>query len=282
MKNKNKITFGIIAIWIICTIIKYIEFIFIRTDLTFIGDNIITKISCIVVIIFALKYFKISFSDIGFKLKNITKSILAGLSLGILTFGISYGVEILILAMQGKQVSLKFFITNFALTGASNSMNISLGALLICIIVNIINVFAEEGLFRGLILKLYTEKYGFKVANLIQAFLFGIWHIVMVSLGLYDGLMDYKTAIIMGIGYVILAGILGLEWGMCVSIGGTLWVGISEHFFNNFIGNTLHVVTQTGVDELQIARIVLSNVLSLIIVVAVNYIIKRKSKTYKQ
>ncbi|MET3743107.1 putative membrane protein [Faecalicatena orotica] len=82
--------------------------------------------------------------------------------------------------------------------------------------------------------------------------------------------MEIPTAVVMAVGYVILAGILGLEWGLCVSLTGTLWVGISEHFFNNFIGNTLHVVTESGTDELQIARIVLSNILSLTIVLIVN------------
>ena len=48
---------------------------------------------------------------------------------------------------------------------------------------------------------------------------------------------------------------------------------VAEHFFNNFIGNILHVVSATGIDELQIVRIVLSNVLSLIIVIGIS---KRK------
>ena len=39
-----------------------------------------------------------------------------------------------------------------------------------------------------------------------------------------------------------------------------------EHLFNNFIGNVLHTVTETGADELQILRILLSNLLSLAIV----------------
>ncbi len=56
---------------------------------------------------------------------------------------------------------------------------------------------------------------------------------------------------------------------------GVLWVGLSEHFFNNFIGNILHVVSTTGTDEFQIIRIVLSNFLSLGIVL---FIKKRSEK----
>lgn len=78
--------------------------------------------------------------------------------------------------------------------------------------------------------------------------------------------MKVIEAVIFAIGYVVLAGILGIEWGTCVNMTGVLWIGIAEHYFNNFIGNILHVVSSSGTDELQIVRIVLSNVLSLVIV----------------
>ena len=92
----------------------------------------------------------------------------------------------------------------------------------------------------------------------------------MCVLGVYDGQMSVIQAIVFAIGYVVLAGILAIEWGTCVSMTGVLWVGLSEHFFNNFIGNILHVVSTTGTDEFQIIRIVLSNFLSLGIVLLIN------------
>lgn len=128
---------------------------------------------------------------------------------------------------------------------------------------------AEEGMFRGFILKVVTERSGFKTGNYLQAFLFGIWHIVMCVLGVYDGQMSVGQAVIFAVGYVVLAGILALEWGTCVSMTGVLWVVLSEHFYNNFIGNFLHVVSSIGTDEFQIIRIVLSNFLSLGIVLLI-------------
>ena len=101
----------------------------------------------------------------------------------------------------------------------------------------------------------------------------------MCVLGVYDGQMSIGQAVIFAVGYVVLAGILALEWGTCVSMTGVLWVGLSEHFFNNFIGNFLHVVSNTGTDELQIIRIVLSNFLSLGIVLLIN---KKSRKDIKK
>lgn len=283
-ENKNKFTLIgkelliVIISFVIISIVKDIEFLFIKTDQTIIADNVLCKIFCIICIFILCKICNFKLSDIGFKNQNVLKYALCGLGLGVFTFAISYGLELLILALQGKSPALSLYITNFGVAGATNENSLSVLTLLICIGGNIINVLAEEGLFRGVFLKLCTDRYGFTKANFIQAFLFGIWHIITVVLAVLEGSMTIPMAILFAIGYIILAGILGLEWGTCVNMTGVLWVGIFEHFFNNFIGNILHVISSTGTDELQIVRIVLSNVLSLTIVLMINKIQKKKNR----
>ena len=273
--SKTRVIITIVAVYVICSVVKYIEFFFIQTDQTFIADNVICKIFSIIVLAAVLAIWKLSFKKIGFDLSRIWKNMFYGFALGIITFAVSYLLEILTLFAQGKNVRLGFYVTNFALSGATNTVDLSISALLICMAGNIINVVAEEGLFRGLFLYLAKEPFGFRKANFIQALLFGTWHFVSVALELRNGTMTIPTAIVMTVGYIILAGILALEWGTCVSMTGVLWVGVFEHYFNNFIGNTLHVITETGTDELQIARIVLSNILSLTVVLLLN----RRKKT---
>ena len=273
--SKTRVIITIVAVYVICSVVKYIEFFFIQTDQTFIADNVICKIFSIIVLAAVLAIWKLSFKKIGFDLSRIWKNMFYGFALGIITFAVSYLLEILTLFAQGKNVRLGFYVTNFALSGATNTVDLSISALLICMAGNIINVVAEEGLFRGLFLYLAKEPFGFRKANFIQALLFETWHFVSVALELRNGTMTIPTAIVMTVGYIILAGILALEWGTCVSMTGVLWVGVFEHYFNNFIGNTLHVITETGTDELQIARIVLSNILSLTVVLLLN----RRKKT---
>ena len=273
--SKTRVIITIVAVYVICSVVKYIEFFFIQTDQTFIADNVICKIFSIIVLATVLAIWKLSFKKIGFDLSRIWKNMFYGFALGIITFAVSYLLEILTLSVQGKNVRLGFYVTNFALSGATNTVELSLSALLICMAGNIINVVAEEGLFRGLFLYLAKEPFGFRKANFIQALLFGTWHFVSVALELRNGTMTIPTAFVMTVGYIILAGILALEWGTCVSMTGVLWVGVFEHYFNNFIGNTLHVITETGTDELQIPRIVLSNILSLTVVLLLN----RRKKT---
>ena len=273
--SKTRVIITIVAVYVICSVVKYIEFFFIQTDQTFIADNVICKIFSIIVLAAVLAIWKLSFKKIGFDLSRIWKNMFYGFALGIITFAVSYLLEILTLFAQGKNVRLGFYVTNFALSSATNTVDLSISALLICMAGNIINVVAEEGLFRGLFLYLAKEPFGFRKANFIQALLFGTWHCVSVALELRNGTMTIPTAIVMTVGYIILAGILALEWGTCVSMTGVLWVGVFEHYFNNFIGNTLHVITETGTDELQIPRIVLSNILSLTVVLLLN----RRKKT---
>lgn len=173
------------------------------------------------------------------------------------------------LAVMGKHPSLRFYITNFSLTQAHTNGS-SLSAVIVCIIGNLVNVYAEEGLFRGLFYKIGIQYYSQKTANIIQALLFGIWHITNIINPLLDGSMNIAMAVFMGIGYILLSGILAYEWGMCAALSGTLWIGASEHLFNNFISNSLHTVTETGADELMIIRITLSNILSLLFVLVIS------------
>ena len=71
----------------------------------------------------------------------------------------------------------------------------------------------EEGVFRGLFLKMLSETKPFMQANFIAAFLFGIWHIVMPIRSYVNGEMSFTAMVLMGIGYMILAGIMGNQMG---------------------------------------------------------------------
>lgn len=248
-KQKRSILY-ILFVFILCSAAKDFEFLVLKTDETFLAENIFCKIFAILVISQCLVERKLSWRSIGFRLKGIKKGLILGFSLGLSTFAISYLAEFLILFFMGKSPRLSFYISNFALSDQTVT-GISLSALLICILGNVINVTAEEGLFRGLIFKLGRRAFSTRSANFIQALLFGIWHLVIVTVWFKEGSLTLGAAFLMGVGYIILAGILGFEWGLCVTLTGTIWTGIFEHFFNNFISNSLHVVTDTGADELQ-------------------------------
>lgn len=162
-------TFWTLAtMFVVCFVIKDIEFLYIKTESTFIGENVICKIVCIIATVIVTYKLGYKLSDIGFKNKSVLKYAGCGLGLGIVTFVISYGVEMLILTSQGANPKLSVYISNFGLTGATNKISLSFTAVAICIVGNIINVLAEEGLFRGIMLRALADKWGFPTGNFVR------------------------------------------------------------------------------------------------------------------
>ena len=61
--------------------------------------------------------------------------------------------------------------------------------------------------------------------------------------------------------------IMGIKWGYLYKMTGSIWMGLADHFFNNcVVTNLLHVVTSTGVDEMQIVRVLIGELSSFIAV----------------
>lgn len=276
--DRKKVLLTIFGIFILCIIVENIEFMVIKTDQTWIGENIICKIFCILVVAFVLTKEKLHWNELGFTSRRFFRGMLYGFSLGVVTFALSYLAEFIILWAEGKHPHLSFYISNFTMS-EQNVTGTSLLAVFVCIVGNVVNVWAEEGLFRGLFIRLGCKEFSQKQSNMIQAMLFGVWHIISVVLWVQEGSMTIPQAIVMGIGYLALALILGYEWGICAMLTGTIWTGTFEHFFNNFISNTLHTVTETGADEMQIVRIVISNILSLTIVLIAARIVRKRKET---
>lgn len=138
-----------------------------------------------------------------------------------------------------------------------------------CLLFNIINVWMEEGVFRGLFIRALLEAGGFMRANLISAALFGVWHVVMPLRSCVYGEMTVPQTVIMSAGYILLAGIMGVKWGLLYRMTGSLWVGLGDHLLNNTVAtNMLHVVSQSGADELQIIRVFAAQLVSFLIVLA--------------
>ena len=107
-------------------------------------------------------------------------------------------------------------------------------------------------------------------ANFTAAFLFGIWHLVMPLRSWINGEMTFAAMVLMSIGYIILAGLMGIKWGLLYRMTGNLWAGLGDHLLNNTLAtNMLHVVSDRGADELQIVRIMAAQLVSLAIVLLI-------------
>jgi membrane protease YdiL (CAAX protease family) len=261
----------------LCYCFRIVEYIFIRTDRTIIGEAFIHKLIGIIILAIVLRYLQYHWREIGFTKNAAVRGTLLGLLLGVAAFAIAYGAEMIIQQMNGNSPALRVYVSSYSITG-NNVMQTNVLFFAVCILGNLINVIMEEGIFRGLFVKLFEKKTSFTAAVLCSSLLFGLWHIAAPLRELLDGNMQISSFVMASLMQVLLTGIMGILLCLLVKVTGSIWTAMAVHFTNNFIVNILHVVTQSGADELQIIRISIAQTITFLVVLSI-YIAK---KSYRQ
>ena len=265
--NKAKVLISILTIFLICMFIRVIEYWFIRTDQTVIAENFIHKLFGIMIMCICVKLFSLTLADIGFSKNNILKQTFLGVTMGLVFFGLAYLTEILILVLSGNNTTLEIYVSGFSFVGLPIK-NTAIEFFILCFLFNMINVIMEEGIFRGLFLKIGENAFSFVKLSVLIAVLFGVWHFILPLRSYTDGDMSLYSMIFMNVGYLVLGGIMSMKWLLLYKITGSLWFSMGDHFVNNTLTNILHVTTPTGSDELQIVRIIIAQLLSFSLVIS--------------
>lgn len=272
---KNTVRNSLI-LFAVCLMVHTIEVMFIRTDETVFAECFINKVFGITALFWVLSRLKMNWRDIGFKKEAFLSSTAKGIGICAGSYLAAFAAEFIILAAQGRPAHLEFFVTGFSLTGSTVKLT-GAGFVLMCIFFNIINVWMEEGLFRGFFIKYISCGHDRKKALYISSLLFGLWHLVTPVRSLLDGDMSSTEFAVMSVGYVVLSMLMGIKWGLLYQMSGNIWIGMADHFFNNcVVTNLLHVVTADGVDEMQIIRVIAGELISFIAVAAYSRIKVRK------
>lgn len=279
-KYFNHYTKEIILLFIIYIVlfeIKLFEYMGIRTDQSMIGEAIFHKLAGILILLFIVRYLSLKWSEIGFINNSIGKYTAYGLMLGVSVYFVAYGTELIIQQLYGKNPSLQFYMTSYTPEGNQVLQHTFL-FFFILMIGNVINVIMEEGIFRGLFIKLLEMNYSFSISVLISSLLFGIWHIAAPIRDLFDGKMSLNEALFIAFILTLTAGITGIKFALLVKITGSLWMPMADHFVNNTTINLFHIVTTSGVDELQFIRITIAQTVSFIIVLFIYWKTKAHHK----
>lgn len=266
MPNKNsKIVFIVLLIYISCFVFRGFEYFILRTDQTVWSEAFIHKLIGIMIFYSVAKLYGMNLKDIGFGKNNVLRNLLKGLGFGLSVFIVAYITEILILIVQNKFAMVQIYVSAYAIDGNIGNQTAFI-FFIICILGNIINVVMEEGLFRGLFQKMLEYKYSFIVSAIISSVLFGVWHIMAPVRSYCDGMIGVSGLLVNMIMLVITSGIIGFKFCLLAKMTGSLYMSMSDHFVNNTIINIFHVISDTGVDELQVVRIAVAQSLSFIVV----------------
>ncbi len=256
---------SVLGIYLLCFLFRAVEYMLLRTDQSIFGEAFVHKLAGILVLALAVRYYSLSWTQVGFSGLSAWKKALYGLLLGAGVFAVAYGAEYLIQTAAGKAPSLQVYVSSYAVTG-NQGKETGLMFFAFCIVGNIINVVMEEGVFRGLFIRLLETRYSFIPAVVLSSLLFGLWHIAAPVRSLLDGDISILGAAMYALMLVITAGLTGAKVCLLAKMTGSLWMPMADHFVNNTIVNILHVVTLSGADELQTMRIAAAQTISFLVV----------------
>lgn len=275
-KHRNPLL-PVLAVYVICFFFRFIEYFFLQTDRSFVGEAFIHKLTGIAVLCVTVRVLSMRGREIGFIKRGVLKRFLQGLSLGLAVFAVAYGVEYALVAAQSSKPVLQLYISSYAV---DENIGKQTGLLFfaICILGNIINVVMEEGVFRGLFQKLLEQKYKFITSAVIASVLFGVWHIIapirqFTESGSMGGMLANITML------VTTSALVGFQFSLMSKMTGSLYMAMGAHFVNNTIVNMLHVVSDVGVDNLMFVRITIAQTLSFVVVLLV-YIRKNSIRAH--
>ena len=134
----------------------------------------------------------------------------------------------------------------------------------------------EEGLFRGILIPLFKEKYSVKMSIILQGIIFGIWHIPWAFkwyiTGIVKGIDGFLVGFIINFLPMILMGII---FGIMYHFTLSLWTPIISHFFINSILNLVHISINGQIDTTTTIRMAFfQTILTLSIPLIIKFCIK--------
>jgi membrane protease YdiL (CAAX protease family) len=240
--NPVLVSLGLVAI---AFLLRILDLLVIRSD-EILGEQVVNKVVGLVLILAYVWSVKQDFGSIGLHARNWRTTVLWGaVAMGV-GLVIGYGAEWLYLYATGSEPRLILGVQSHPLITEDAAAG---GILLVLtlLIGNVINSFMEEGLFRGVLITHLGSRMNMGRANLIQAVLFGVWHIVLPLRDYLDGQTSMLSALTISAGYILLSGLIGFAWGYFYQKTDSLWMCWTAHMLNNTTFNFLQISTVAGI-----------------------------------
>ncbi len=133
----------------------------------------------------------------------------------------------------------------------------------------VLNAFAEESIFRGIILPRFMRTMSFWKANLAQALLFAAAHLIWPLSSFALGQATLAEALVQGVMLLVFTTIGGLLFGYLYYRTNSLWTSVFAHFIDNSVWLFIHIETSTRVNaETDVSMFARIGFLSLALIAA--------------
>ncbi|HEY9594741.1 MAG TPA: CPBP family intramembrane glutamic endopeptidase, partial [Spirochaetia bacterium] len=196
----------------------------------------------------------------GLHSRSVVPSLLLGAGLTGVALLLGYATEFIAAVRRGARpaIELAAIDPKTGLMGAA-------GFALFLFVGNIVNSFAEEGLFRGVFLPLSRRKLAPWIALVFSALLFGIWHLPWAIKAVINqggaAQADISAALV---GNFVPQVLMGVVWGYLYLRTGNLWGSWTSHTLTNSALNFIHVRTAASLDAGLSLRMSIFTVLMLL------------------
>jgi len=226
-----------LAFFLVVIALRLIDLFVLRLD-SLPDQTIFSKVIGFLLVLGYLRLLRKPIGSIGLHARNVGKAFLiGGLSLLIL-YATLYAVQFYRLGLAGEAPRLVF--------AAIDHRTETMGGLyftLFYLLGQIFNAFMEESIFRGMILPHLMLRFPFWKANGLQAFLFGLAHLVFPLSRWASGQATATEATTEAVTLLLFTTVGGLVFGYLYYRTGSLWTSLFAHLLDNAIGLFFHIQT---------------------------------------
>jgi len=229
-----------LALYILVWLIKYVDTFALRLDEK-IGEAILTKALGFILVVIYVWACGRKLRDIGFHSRNLGKVLLIAFAGFGSLYAIAFVTQLLLLRSSGEDA--KFVLSAVdPRTGMSGGLLFGIWLLAS----NLVNSAMEDGLFRGVMIRLFLVRFSGWGAIILQAILFSLWHVSWPLRRLLDGQATLGEAAFEAFGLLLATLISGVVYGYFYYKTDNLWGVFVGHTINNGIFNVLFIQTSIG------------------------------------
>ncbi len=242
--SENRPVAAALILVLVAFALRILDIFVIRSQEWF-GEQVVNKVLGLALVLGYVWIVKQDFGAIGLHSRRWLTSMALGLGFMAVSLFCGYLAEWLFLQFSGAFPDLFFGSTSHPLFPEGSGAS---GLLLATILIlgNVVNSFMEEGLFRGIAITHLGSRMSLLPANLIQASLFGLWHIVLPVQDYLSGNANLAMTVVNSLGYILVAGMVGFAWGYFYQKTNSLWTSWSAHMLNNSAQNFIQIAAVSG------------------------------------